>query len=157
MFSRARSEANKQALVPSNGLRQNGDAQPAGASIIAADLHVQGNILTEGELQVDGTVEGDITGRMLTIGESGEVVGQIASDEVIIQGSVNGSVRARKVHLTSTCRVIADISHELICIDEGASFDGQCRRVDAVADDASENGANGAFAQDQPGDGYSEH
>jgi cytoskeletal protein CcmA (bactofilin family) len=44
-------------------------------------------------------------------------------------------VRAQKVHLATGCKVIADISHGSLMIDEGASFEGQCRR--AVDDERS--------------------
>jgi cytoskeletal protein CcmA (bactofilin family) len=98
-------------------------------SIVAADLHIVGNVTTEGELHIDGRVDGDVQGRAVTVGDSGHVVGHIETDEIVIQGIVSGSVKARKVHLATGCKVIADIAHGSLMIDDGASFEGQCRRM----------------------------
>ncbi len=43
------------------------------ASVLSADLHVTGNIKTTGDVQVEGTVEGDIRAHLLTIGESATI------------------------------------------------------------------------------------
>ena len=40
------------------------------ASVLSADLTVVGNLRTTGDIQVEGTVEGDIRAHLLTVGES---------------------------------------------------------------------------------------
>ena len=40
------------------------------ASVLSSDLHITGNIKTTGDIQVEGTVEGDIRAHLLTIGET---------------------------------------------------------------------------------------
>ena len=60
-------------------------------SIIGSDVVITGNIVTQGEIQLDGKVEGDIRSSALTIGESGIVVGSVSASEVIIKGTVKGS------------------------------------------------------------------
>jgi cytoskeletal protein CcmA (bactofilin family) len=57
------------------------------------------------------------------------VVGHIDTDEIVVQGIVSGSIKARKVQLATGCKVIADISHGALTIEDGASFEGQCRRI----------------------------
>jgi cytoskeletal protein CcmA (bactofilin family) len=98
-------------------------------AIIAAGVRVVGNIQSDGDVHVDRRVDGDIEARSLTIGEQGHVVGHIDVDDVFVQGIVNGAIRAARVRLTRSSRVIADITHDVLSIDEGASFEGQCRRV----------------------------
>jgi cytoskeletal protein CcmA (bactofilin family) len=109
-------------------------------SIIAAGVRVAGDICSDGDVHVDGRVDGDIDARTLTVGEQGHVVGHIDVEDAIVQGIVNGAIRARRVRLTRTSRVIADITHDILAVDEGASFEGQCRRVpmDASDDPASD-------------------
>ncbi len=46
-----------------------------------------------------------------------------------MRGVVRGSIRARRVHLVTGCKVVADVTHDALTIDEGASFEGHCRRV----------------------------
>ncbi|HET6468294.1 MAG TPA: polymer-forming cytoskeletal protein [Geminicoccaceae bacterium] len=129
MFARARRNGGGTALVPvaDRGQRRTaGDQLP---SIIAAGLHVKGDIRTEGELHVDGRVDGDVECLSLTVGEAGHVVGHVRAEEITVYGIVNGTMEGRRVRLTRNCKVIADISHDVLSIDEGASFEGQCRRI----------------------------
>jgi cytoskeletal protein CcmA (bactofilin family) len=131
MFSRAKpAQTAGTALVPAPApARARGAQRNRGPSIIAADLHIVGNVSTEGELHVDGRIDGDVEGRSVTIGPSGYVDGHVETTEITVHGIVRGSIRARKVRLADGCRVVADIVHDVIGIDSGASFEGHCRRV----------------------------
>lgn len=100
------------------------------ASTLSADLHITGNIKTSGDIQVEGTVEGDIRAHLLTIGESATIKGEVTADDVVINGRIVGRVRGLKVRLTSTARVEGDIVHKTIAIESGAHFEGSVQRQD---------------------------
>jgi cytoskeletal protein CcmA (bactofilin family) len=100
------------------------------ASLLSADLHVTGNMKTTGDIQVEGTVEGDIRAHLLTIGESATIKGEVVADDVVVNGRVVGRVRGLKVRLTSTARVEGDIIHKTIAIESGAHFEGSVQRQD---------------------------
>src|SRR5210317_2097425 len=100
------------------------------ASILSADLHVTGNMKTTGDIQVEGTVEGDIRAHLLTIGESATIKGEVIADDVVINGRIVGRVRGLKVRLTATARVEGDIIHKTIAIESGAHFEGSVQRQD---------------------------
>ncbi len=100
------------------------------ASTLSADLHITGNVKTTGDINVEGTVEGDIRAHLLTIGESATVKGEVMADDVIINGRIVGRVRGLKVRLTSTARVEGDIIHKTIAIESGAHFEGSVQRQD---------------------------
>ena len=100
------------------------------ASVLSADLHVTGNMKTTGDVQVEGTVEGDIRAHLLTIGESATIKGEVIADDVVINGRIVGRVRGLKVRLTSTARVEGDIIHKTIAIESGAHFEGSVQRQD---------------------------
>ena len=99
-------------------------------SIISNNLSVVGNLKTEGEIQVDGTVEGNVTGRAVVIGERARVSGEIVADDVVIRGNTEGRIRARRVQLTKTSKVIGDILHESLSIEAGAYVEGQLKRLE---------------------------
>lgn len=105
-------------------------------SILSADLTVTGSIVSEGEVQLDGVVEGDVRAGSLTIGEEATVKGEVVSETVVIRGRVEGSVRARQVQLTSTARVEGDVIHASLAIESGAYFDGHCKRSSDPLSDA---------------------
>ncbi|SIO08069.1 protein CcmA, bactofilin family [Rhodovulum sp. ES.010] len=100
------------------------------ASILSSDLTVSGNLKTSGDIQVEGTIEGDIHAHLLTVGENATVRGEVLADDVVINGRVIGRVRGLKVRLTSTARVEGDIIHKTIAIESGAHFEGSVQRQD---------------------------
>lgn len=100
------------------------------ASTLSSDLNIIGNIKTTGDIQVEGTVEGDIRAHLLTIGESATIKGEVTADDVVINGRIVGRVRGLKVRLTSTARVEGDIIHKTIAIESGAHFEGSVQRQD---------------------------
>jgi cytoskeletal protein CcmA (bactofilin family) len=100
------------------------------ASILSSDLTVVGNLKTSGDIQIEGTVEGDIRAHLLTVGESATIRGEIVADDIVVNGRVIGRVRGLKVRLTSTARVEGDIIHKTIAIESGAHFEGSVQRQD---------------------------
>jgi len=100
------------------------------ASVLSSDLVVTGNMKTTGDIQIEGTVEGDIRAHLLTIGEGATVKGECLADDVVVNGRVVGRVRGLKVRLTSTARVEGDIIHKTIAIESGAHFEGSVQRQD---------------------------
>ena len=100
----------------------------AGTSVLSADLTVVGNLKTAGDIQVEGTVEGDIRAHLLTVGETATIRGEIMADDIVVNGRVIGRVRGLKVRLTSTARVEGDIIHKTIAIESGAHFEGSVQR-----------------------------
>lgn len=100
------------------------------ASVLSSDLTVVGNLRTTGDIQVEGTVEGDIRAHLLTVGETATIRGEVVADDIVINGRVIGRVRGLKVRLTSTARVEGDIIHKTIAIESGAHFEGSVQRQD---------------------------
>jgi cytoskeletal protein CcmA (bactofilin family) len=97
-------------------------------SVLSSDLTVVGNLRTTGDIQIEGTVEGDIRAHLLTVGESATIRGEIVADDIVVNGRVIGRVRGLKVRLTSTARVEGDIIHKTIAIESGAHFEGSVQR-----------------------------
>jgi cytoskeletal protein CcmA (bactofilin family) len=102
-------------------------AKPA-ASLLSSDLTITGNLRTSGDIQVEGTVEGDIRAHLLTVGETATIRGEIVADDIVVNGRVVGRVCGLKVRLTSTARVEGDIIHKTIAIESGAHFEGSVQR-----------------------------
>ncbi len=97
-------------------------------SIISTDLLVQGTLISQGDMQIDGTVEGDIRSVTLMIGNGSTVKGEIVAEEVVVRGRVEGRIRARRVQLDATAVVVGDILQEQLTVAAGATFEGSCRR-----------------------------
>ena len=106
-------------------------------SIISAELIVRGTLISAGDVQVDGKVDGDIRAAALVIGDKAVIVGDVYAEDAVVRGRVEGSIRARKVQLCATCHVEGNILHEALSVESGAFFEGNCRHSDNPIGDAA--------------------
>lgn len=100
-------------------------------SIISADLRVVGDLHCAGDIQIEGTVEGDIKSQTVTVGEGAQVSGSIYGQTVRVSGNVKGQIEAKSVTLAKTAEVTGDLVHETLSIEAGAHLEGMCRRLQA--------------------------
>ena len=131
-------------------------APPAPPSIISRDLNIVGDLLSEGEIQIDGGVNGDIRARVLIIGETANVKGEIVADTIRIHGSVEGQIKAKVVKLAQSAHVVGDILHEDLSIETGAFLEGHCKRL-ALSDDLHKVEGAGPGKSAKPANGSSPH
>jgi len=97
-------------------------------SIIASDVRIVGNISTEGEMQIDGRIEGDITCKTLVIGQSGHIIGEVTAETVRVHGEVAGKLTAEHITIGRTGRVTGDLCHGSLEIESGAEVEGHFLR-----------------------------
>src|ERR1044071_2830726 len=124
MFSRA-SSAKEQAQDKTADVV----AVKAVPSIVSADLPIEGNRNSAGEIQVDGVVHGDIKCKALIVGVKGSVTGEVLAQTVRMHGAIKGMIRAKSVFLASTARMSGDVEHESLAIEPGAYMEGHCKRI----------------------------
>lgn len=106
-------------------------SRAAAPSIISPDLKIKGDLICNGDIQIDGTIEGDVVSRSITVGEGADVRGAISGEAIRICGSVNGQIKGTTVTLAKTAKVVGDVLHQTLSIEPGAFFEGQCRRIDS--------------------------
>ncbi len=119
-------------------------------SLLSNDLTIKGNVSTSGDIQIEGTIEGDVRAHLLTVGESATIKGEIAADDVVVNGRVIGRLRGLKVRLTASARVEGDIVHKTIAIESGAHFEGTVQRQEDPLGDSSSRPAAAAAAPARP-------
>jgi cytoskeletal protein CcmA (bactofilin family) len=103
--------------------------KPVAPSIISTDLKIIGDLFSEGEIQIDGIVEGDIRSKTLLVGEPASVKGDIVAETVRVFGTVTGQIKAISVSLTKSAHVTGDIIHHDLAIEKGAFLEGHCKRM----------------------------
>ena len=108
-------------------------------SIISSELIVRGTLISAGDVQIDGKVDGDIRAGGLVIGDKALISGDVYAEEAVIRGRVEGSISARKVQLCATCHVEGNILHEALSVEIGAYFEGNCRHSENPLANAPEN------------------
>jgi cytoskeletal protein CcmA (bactofilin family) len=101
-------------------------------SIVGPDMSIRGDLRSDGDLHIEGTVQGDIRVKHLVVGKDAVVRGDVEAATVRVSGSVAGSLRAREVVLTATAKMQGDVYHEVLSIEPGALLEGHCRRLEPV-------------------------
>jgi cytoskeletal protein CcmA (bactofilin family) len=101
-------------------------------TIISSGVKLEGKITSGGSIRVDGTILGDVvTQGNVTVGEHGDVNGQINAGIIAIGGKVVGSVNAKeKLVLESKANLKGDIFTKILVVEAGAKFDGKSNMGD---------------------------
>lgn len=98
-------------------------------SVIADDLHIKGEVTTQGDIELKGTLVGEVTCRTLLIAEDAKVEGTATAEKVVVRGAVDGQVNGIRVTLTSSAKVKGELVCKALSVDEEAYFDGTSQRV----------------------------
>lgn len=117
-------------------------------STLSSGVKYEGNISGGGELQVDGSLKGDIRVVRVVIGEGGAVEGAVAADIVEVRGRVSGTITGKSVKLFASSKVEGDITQERLSVEEGAWFQGRC--IQAKREGAATSEAQSAPDRYQP-------
>ena len=95
---------------------------------LGVDSVFQGALNFTGVVRIDGKFEGEVmTNDTLIIGETGEIIAEIAAGTVICKGKIKGSIQAAKrVETHSKSQVVGNIRSPSLYVEVGALFDGNC-------------------------------
>ncbi|MCP4330850.1 MAG: polymer-forming cytoskeletal protein [Alphaproteobacteria bacterium] len=119
------------------------------SSFVGSGLRVNGDVICDGDIQIEGVIVGDVKSRSLNLGESGEVRGEVVADQVQVGGKVVGQIKARSVNLLQSARVEGDILHETLSVEAGAFIEGAIRRITTKEiDDQSASGKVSSIKQE---------
>lgn len=122
-----------------------GSGKGARFSFIGPEMSVTGDIDAGGDLHVDGKILGDVRCASLTLGESGEIRGNIVAETARLAGLVDGAVEAGTLTLDHNARITGDVLYEMLSVNSGADVEGRFKRRRGAGDGSS--GARGANAR----------
>ncbi len=109
-----------------------------GLSVIGADVTVTGNIATQGDLHVDGVVEGDIACGSLVQGSSGRIVRTVTAKNARLAGTIEGRVSAATLIVEKAAKLRGDAEYQTVQIETGAQVDGRMTHMTADGRTAAE-------------------
>ncbi|MBD3408609.1 MAG: hypothetical protein GF419_00225 [Ignavibacteriales bacterium] len=90
-------------------------------------LEMKGDVRAKGNFTLDGRLEGNIEGdRDVTVGDNGDVLGNIKGRNVYVKGKVVGDIVAQlKLTLGPDADFKGDVTTRDVVISDGARFDGK--------------------------------
>lgn len=98
-------------------------------TIIGESIKVKGNFNGNGNIIVDGILEGSLkTKGSVFVGEKAKICASIEAEEVIINGELIGNVLAKgALSLGGTAKINGDIECSQISVEAGAIINGKCQ------------------------------
>ena len=99
-----------------------------GATLISAGTTVKGDISSNHDLRIDGTIIGNIQcSAKIVVGANGVVEGDLSGNQADIVGKVSGNIRAKEIlQLRGDCVVIGHLYAGKLQVEPTATFNGQC-------------------------------
>ncbi len=106
-----------------------------GASIIAAGTTLKGDISSNGDIRIDGVLQGNINSTAkVVIGSNGVVEGDITGQQADIMGKITGTIKVKELlQLKGGCNVAGNIYASKLQIETSANFNGQCHMTNNTA------------------------
>jgi cytoskeletal protein CcmA (bactofilin family) len=102
---------------------------PRSQSLVQEGMTIRGDAKVEGDLRLDGVLEGSLLSKAkVTIGATGVVRADIDAAEVLVMGRVTGKITAlRRIELRKGAHIEGDLATPALVIEEGVHFQGACQ------------------------------
>ena len=78
--------------------------------MISRGVTIVGSLFYDGQVQVEGTIDGEVRCSALQITELGAVEGLIVAESIDVRGEANGSIYAEKLVLRTACAVQGEVT-----------------------------------------------
>lgn len=100
-------------------------------SRISSGTIIKGEIVSPGDIRIDGNFEGKIQSRgRVVIGETALIKGDIVCDNVDLWGKVDGNVFVKDtLALKEGCVVNGNLHIKKLSVELGATFNGNCKMI----------------------------
>ena len=107
--------------------KTNGNTTMEEVTIISSSVIIEGKLTSNGNVRIDGIVKGNVEAKgNLTVGESGNIQGDLLADSVTVGGKVEGVVNAKdKVTLENKAFLKGDLITKILVVEAGAIFEGR--------------------------------
>lgn len=124
-------------------MARNNENDGHSVNLIGTGTRIKGNINSEGDIRIDGTLIGKINSKgKVVVGSTGMVEGEINCQNADISGTVKIKITVADVLLLKpTAELSGDIITNKLAIESGATFSGTCS-MGAVVKDMSSIGSN---------------
>ena len=119
--------------------KTNGNGGGTSTTLISAGTTIKGDISSNSDLRIDGTIIGNINSNAkIVIGSSGVVEGDIFGNHADIVGKTSGTIKVKELlQLRGECVVNGNIYAGKLQVEPSATFNGQCHMGANVVDMAS--------------------
>jgi len=110
-------------------MAKNLDPQAPARNRIGPETTIKGDIISDGNFRIDGTLEGSIkTKGKVVVGEKGLIQGEVLCQNADVEGTIKGKLQVTQLlALKATAKIHGDILVDKLSIEPGANFTGSCK------------------------------
>ncbi len=102
-------------------------------ALVSSNITIEGKFRSTGNIRLDCTIVGEVDSESLFIGENCNIKGTVNCENIIIAGKIDGNVFCNgKMHIKETGIIDGDIVVNVLSMDEGSMFTGNCTRKKSV-------------------------
>jgi cytoskeletal protein CcmA (bactofilin family) len=94
-------------------------------SFIGAEVIIHGNVSGQGDIHLDGMIEGDLGCSSLILGSGGRIKGNVTAEKATLGGTVEGTINAATLVVERSARITGDLAYDTVSIENGAQLDGR--------------------------------
>lgn len=111
------------------GKKSNQPSQGSIDCLISAKTRIEGDVIFEGGLRVDGHIKGNLTGddaSLLIVSEMAGLEGEVRVAHAVINGTIKGSVHVGdRIELQAKAKVEGDVHYRTLEMHPGAVVEGR--------------------------------
>jgi len=128
---------------------KNNTTESSSVNIIGAGTIIDGDITTNGDMRIDGSLKGSINVKgKLVVGISGNIDGEIICQNADVSGTIKGKIAVSELlSLKASSKLTGDIITNKIAVEPGATFSGSCSMGGIIKDIKGENTAKSKLAE----------
>ncbi len=113
-------------------------------TIIGSSVRVEGNFKSEGNISIDGIVQGSLkTNNDLKIGPSAKIKAEVEANNLFLAGEIKGNIKVKeKTQLKNTAKILGNLETKILSVEEGAIINGKCLMLPEQSINENKKSAN---------------
>ncbi|NTV13176.1 MAG: polymer-forming cytoskeletal protein [Desulfobulbaceae bacterium] len=98
-------------------------------SIIGQDMTIVGDLSFKSKIQIDGRIQGNLTGTSLVVSETGRIVGNVLTESLVCYGQIDGDLTVGKLFLKKTGVINGRVETSDLSVESGGSLNGEIKSL----------------------------
>jgi len=117
--------SNKKKTLKANVMERN---------VVAKNTSIVGDIISQGDFRIDGSLDGSIkTNGRVIIGSEGSIIGKVESSNAEIEGKFSGELIVQEtLTIKSSAHISGEVTIGKLSVEPGATFNASCSMKGAV-------------------------
>lgn len=98
-----------------------------GATVIGEGIELEGDVASNGEVILEGSLKGNCRCRRLHVTATGRLEGDVFADELIVEGKIVGNILARSVRADGQAALAGEVGYVELAVAREAAVNAVCR------------------------------